>query len=63
MASWLDEVDTSVHTVVDNVHAVDLVLSLEISIEALFNVLNNWAPRVIVVHEVTEARSVHHGQS
>jgi hypothetical protein len=63
VARGLDEVDTSMHAVVDNVHPVDLVLRLEISIEALLNVLDNWAPGVIVVDEVTETRSVHHGQA
>lgn len=63
MACRLDEVDTGVHTVVNNVHPVNPVLRLEISIEALLNVLDNRAPRVIVVDEVTETRSVHHGQA
>lgn len=63
VARGLDEVDTGMHTVVNNVHPVDPVLRLEISIEALLNVLDNRAPGVIVVDEVTEARSVHHGQA
>ena len=59
----LYEVDTSMHTVVDDVHAIELVLRIEESIETLLNVLNDWSPRVVVVHKVTEPRSVHNGQS
>jgi len=54
----LDEVDDSVDTVVDNVHAVDLVLSVQVGIEPLLNVLDNWIPRLIVVDEVAKARCV-----
>lgn len=49
--------------VVDNVHAVDLVLGIKISIEALFDVLDNGAPGFVVVDEVTEAGSVDNIQS
>jgi hypothetical protein len=40
----LDKVHTGVHTIVDNVHAIDLILSVEVSIEALLNVLDNRPP-------------------
>lgn len=63
MASGLDEEDTSVNTVVNNVHAVDLVLSVQVSIEALLDVVRNWSPRLIVVDKVTEARCVNNGQT
>lgn len=63
VAGWLDEVNTSVNAVVDNVHAVDLVLSVEVGIEALLNVFHNWAPRFRVVYKVTEARCVDDGES
>lgn len=62
MASGLDEVDNSVNAVVDNVHAVDLVLGVQVRIESLLNVLDDRIPRLIIVDEVTEARGVNHGQ-
>jgi hypothetical protein len=62
MASWLNEVHASMYSVINNVHAVDLVLSVQIGIKALFNVVHNWSPRLVVVDEVTETRSVNHSQ-
>jgi hypothetical protein len=58
VASRLDEVNNGVDAVVDNVHAVDLVLSVQVGIEPLLNVLDNWIPRLIVVDEVAKARCV-----
>ena len=63
MTSRLNEVDTGVDTVVDNVHAVDLVLGIQVSIEALLDVLNDWAPGVVVVDKVTKTRSVNDSQA
>lgn len=63
MASGLDEEDTSVDTVVNDVHAVDLVLSVQVCIEALLDVVRDWSPRLIVVDKVTEARRVNNGQT
>jgi hypothetical protein len=63
VASRLDEVDTGVDTVVDDVHSVDLVLGLEVCIESLLNVLNDWAPGIIIVDEVAEAGGVNDSQS
>lgn len=63
VASGLDEVDNSMDAVVHNVHTVDLVLSVEVSVKSLLNVLNNGVPRFIVVDEVTEARRVDNSQS
>lgn len=63
VASGLNEVDTGVDAVVDNVHAVDLVLGIEVGIEALLDVLGDWAPGVVVVHEVAEAGGVDHSQA
>jgi hypothetical protein len=63
VTSRLNEVDTGVDTVVDNVHAVDLVLGIQVGIEALLNVLNDWAPGVIVVDKVSEARGVNDSQT
>jgi hypothetical protein len=44
MASWLNEVHAGMNSVVDNIHSVDLVLGIQIRIEALLNVIHNWAP-------------------
>ena len=63
VAGRLNEVDTSMHAVVDDVHPVHLVLCIEIRIESLLDVLDNWPPGVIVVDEVTEARGIHNGQA
>ena len=62
MPGRLDEEDNSMDAVIHNVHAVNLVLSVEVRIEALLNVLNNWLPRLVIVNEVAETRRVHHGQ-
>ena len=59
----LDEVDTGVDTVVNDVGTVDLIFGLQISIVSLLNVLNNRAPRIIVVHKVTKARGVDDSQT
>lgn len=63
MTGRLDEVDTSVDTVVDNVHTVDLVLRIEVCVETLVNVLHDWPPGVVVVNKVTEARGVNDRES
>ena len=63
VASRLDEVDACVNAVVDNVHAVDLVLSFEVCIKSLFNVLDDGPPGVVVVHKVTKARCIDDGQA
>ena len=63
VAGGLDEVDTGVDTVVNNVRTVDLVFSLQVGIVSLLNVLYDRAPRIVVVHEITESRGVNHGQA
>ena len=44
VACGLDEIDNSVDTVVDNVHTVNLVLSIEVGVKSLLNVFNNGVP-------------------
>lgn len=56
----LDEVDTCMHTVVNDVHAVDFILGIQVGVKSLLDVLNNWSPGVIVVDEVTKARGINH---
>lgn len=63
MASGLDEEDACVDAVVHNVHPVDLVLGIQVSIEALLDVIRDWPPRLVIVDEVTEARGIDNGQA
>lgn len=63
MAGGLDKVDASVDAVVDDVRAVDLILGLQIRVAPLLDVLHDGAPRVVVVHKVTESGSVDDGQA
>lgn len=63
VASWLDEEDTCVDTVVHNVHPVDLVLGIKVSIEALLDVIRNRPPGLVIVDKVTEARGINNGQT
>jgi hypothetical protein len=44
VAGRLDEVNASMDAVVNNVHTVDLVLSFQVGIEALLDVLDNRSP-------------------
>lgn len=63
VAGGLDEVDTRVHSVVHNVHPVDLVLGVQVGVESLLDVLDDGSPRVIVIHKVAKARRVDHRQT
>ena len=63
VASGLDKEDTCVDAVVHDVHPVDLVLSIQVSIEALLDVIRDWPPGLVVVDEVTEARRINNGQA
>lgn len=63
VAGGLDEVDARVDTVVNDVGSVDLVFGLQVGIVSLLNVLDNGAPRVIIVHKVTKPGRVDHGQA
>ena len=63
VAGGLDEVHTCVNAVVDNVHAVDFVLGIEVCVKALLDALHDRSPRVIVVDEIAKARGVNDVQS
>ena len=63
VAGGLDEEDTGMDAVVYDVHAVDLILRIEISIVTLLDVVDNRSPRFVVVDEVSEAGSVNDGQA
>ena len=59
----LDEEDAGMDAVIYDVHAVDLILRIEISIVTLLDVVDNRSPRFVVVDEVSEAGSVNDGQA
>ena len=63
VASGLDEINARMYAVVHNVHAVDLVLSVQVCVETLFNVLDNWTPGSIVIDEISKAWRIHNSQS
>lgn len=58
----LDEINASMNTIVNNVHAIHLVLGLEVCIKSLFDVLNDRPPGVIVVDKVAKARCIDNSQ-
>lgn len=63
VAGRLDEEDASMDSVVNNVHAVDLVLGIEIGIVALLNVVGDGAPGLVIVDKVTKSGSVNNSQA
>lgn len=63
VASWLEEVDASVDAVVNDVHAVDLVLGIEVGVEALLDVIDDWSPGLVVVDEVSKSRGINNSQA
>jgi hypothetical protein len=63
VTSRLDEIHAGMHAVVDDVHAVEFVLGFEICIESLLDVFDDWAPGIIVVDEIAEARCIYYGQA
>ena len=63
VAGGLDEEDAGMDAVVNNVHAVDLVLGIEVGVKALLDVVDDGAPRLVVVDEVAEARGINNGQA
>jgi len=63
VASGLDEKHASMNTVVNNVHAVDFVFGVEVRIVTLLDVVDDGPPRLIVVHEISEAGGINHSQA
>ena len=63
VAGGLDEEHAGVDAVVNNVHAIDLVLGIQVGIKALLDVVHDGAPRLVVVDEVTETGRVDHGEA
>lgn len=58
VASRLNKEDTGMNAVVNNVHAVDLVLGIKVSVKSLLNVVDNRTPRLVIVDKVTESRGI-----
>lgn len=58
MASGLDEENASMDAVIDNVHSVNLVLSIQVGVVTLFDVVYNGSPRLVIVDKVSETRRV-----
>ena len=58
MARGLDEVDAGVNAVVNNIHTIDLILSVQVSIKALLDIIDNWSPGLIIVDKVTKTWSI-----
>jgi hypothetical protein len=63
VARRLDEEDACVDAVVHNVHPVDLVLGIQVSIKALLDIVRDWPPRLVIVDKVTEARGINNSQA
>jgi len=63
VARWLNEVNARMNAIVNNVHAIDLVLSIQVGIEALLNVVNDWSPRLVIVHEITKSWGINNSQT
>ena len=51
------------YSVIDNVHSVNLVLSIQVGIESLLNVIHDWSPRFIIVNEITKTWGINNSQS
>lgn len=63
VAGGLDKEDTCVNTVVNNVHAVNLVLSIQVRVESLLDVVDDRAPGLVVVDEIAETWCIDNGQA
>ena len=63
MTCRLDEIHAGMHTIVHNIHAVDLVFGVKIGIKSLLDVVYDRLPGFLIVHEITETRGIDHGKS
>lgn len=63
MPGWLNEVNASMHSIINNIHSVDLVLSIQVGVKALLDVIHNWSPRLVVVNEITKTRGINNSQT
>ena len=63
MTRRLDEEDACMDPIVNNIHAVDLVFGIQVSVETLLDVVDNGSPRLVVVHKVTKAGGINNRQA
>lgn len=62
VAGGLDEEYASMDAVVNNVDAINLVLGVQVGIETLLDIVNDWTPRLVIVHKVAKAGGINDGQ-
>ena len=58
MTCRLDEVDAGMHTVVDDIHPVDLVFGIQVCIKASLDVVDDWFPGVVIVDKVSKTGGI-----
>jgi len=63
MSGRLNEVDTGVDSVVNDIHSVNLILGFQIGVKTLLNVINDWAPRLIIIDKVPESRGIDNSEA
>jgi hypothetical protein len=63
MTRGLDEIETSVNSVINHLLSVYTVFLLEIGVEAGLDVFDDGFPAFIVVDEITKPRSVNNSQA
>lgn len=63
MTRGLDKVHAGMDSIIDNVHAIDLVFGIEVGIKTLLNVLDDGAPGIVIVDKVSESGCINDRQS
>lgn len=63
VSGGLNEVYASMDAVVNDVHSVNLVFGIKVRIKSLLNVIDNWAPRFVIVDKITETWSINNSQT
>lgn len=63
VAGRLNKVNAGVNPVVDNIHPVDFIFSLQVGIKPLFNVFHNGSPRIVVVDKIAKPGGIHNRQA
>ena len=58
MTGRLNEVNAGMHTIVDDIHPIDLIFSIQICIKASLDVVDDWFPGVVIVDEVSETGGI-----
>lgn len=63
MACGLDKVHTGMNSVVHDIHAIHLILSVQIGIITLFDILDNRLPGLVIIDKVTEAGRIDYSET